>query len=256
MKNKTSEKTNGLGVIALIIATIMLLVAVPVVAWFSIQRNLAAYAPIFSPESLYIGAGHCERNQFEDIRYLYFDAMDAKPDGGGSSGMHWDRVFCVYGKRVSGYRIQLAFTTNKQFVYEIYNATEYTEEDIGNMEEETVTALEPVAYTTHAATPVTYYYAVDGGAIGGTYLNKQGSDEILADSSLHGRTYDDGNGDSYDNVHKYAEPIYWQTNAIQAGNAHDDFANYYILRIRYGDTIRIDRETDVICIAVKSFTVS
>ncbi len=254
MKGKTSAKTYIRQIIATMAATILFMIAVPVFAWFSTTHDLAAYAPVSTPESLYIGAGHCERNQFEDIRYMYFDAMDVKEDVNGS---HWDRVFCVYGKRVSGYRLQLAFTTNKQFTYEIYNADEYTQEEMENLTESERETLEPVAYTTHAATPATYYYSIKidpsteikEGPLSGTYLNKAAGDEILADMTMHGDTYG-----SYNDVHKYAEPVYWQTTGVQAGNVNDDFVNYYILRIRYKENeMPIDRETDVICIAAKSF---
>ena len=156
--------------------------------------------------------------------------------------------------------MQLAFTTNKQFTYEIYNADEYTQAEIENLTESEREALEPVAYTTHVATPATYYYSIKINPLteekepplSGTYLNKAAGEEILANATKHGATYG-----SYNNVHKYAEPIYWQTTNTQMGNIYDDFVNYYILRIRYGENeMPIDRETDVICIAAKSFTVS
>lgn len=220
-----------------LIAIMATAVAVPVFAWFYRQRELAAYAPISSPESLYIGAGHTEGDFFEDIRYLYFDAIDAEKDDVGD-GYHWDRVFCVYGKMVSGYRLQLGFTTNNQFTYEIYNATESL-----------VSSAGAVAHTTHATTPVTYYYSVNGAAIAGRYLNKAAGDEILANDDEHEATYDE-----YDNVHKYAEPIYWQTTGLQVGNARGDFVNYYILRVRLSEDIALNRETDVICISAKTFS--
>ena len=80
----------------------MIMIAVPSFAWFYVQRNLAAYAPIFSPEANYIGAGHLEptTDHFEDIRYMYFDTKEAEVGGGGEYS-YWDKVFCIYGKRVS-----------------------------------------------------------------------------------------------------------------------------------------------------------
>ena len=46
-------------------------------AWFGLWRDIAAYAPISTPDALYIGAGHYDEStgDFEDIRYLYFDSM-------------------------------------------------------------------------------------------------------------------------------------------------------------------------------------
>ncbi|MBO4573507.1 MAG: hypothetical protein J5762_07095 [Clostridia bacterium] len=262
MAYKVSEKVKKILFITGMVVLISCIVATPVLAWFYSQRMLAAYAPLSSPESLYIGAGHWdeETGHFEDIRYLYFDAVDAKDDAEGG-GSHWDRVFCVYGKMVSGYRLQLSFTTNNQFTYEIYPATEslpstsLTPEQIEDLVDDGA-----VLYTTHETTPRNFYYTikdVDDGAGGtekaakllGHYLNKAEVGEILANSAMHTSTYS-----TYSNVHKYAEPLYWQTNNVERGNIKGDFVNYYILRIHSDGEISIDRETDVICLSAKSFS--
>ena len=222
------------GSIAVLILLILCLVGLPVFAWLYVRKDLAFYAPVSSPEALYIGAGHVEDERFEDIRYLYFDGIDA------SNEDHWDRVFCVYGKSVSGYRLQLAYTTNNQFSYEIYHATESSVSSDG-----------AIAYTTHTDTPATYYYSIDGDAIAGTYLNKtEIGGEVLASDAKHADTYG-----AYDDVHKHAEPIYWQTRDVETGSARSSFVNYYIMRVHTGGKTENDRETDVICIAAKSFSV-
>ncbi|MBR1868108.1 MAG: hypothetical protein IJ800_06000 [Clostridia bacterium] len=192
MKKTTPEKLKRAGMITVIAAMIVSLIAMPVFAWFYLGYNLAIYAPVSSPESLYIGAGHCDSDHFEEARYIYFDTMEQKLDDEGS-GTHWDKVFCVYGKMVSGYRIQLAFTTNKQFTYELYEAEEENEESASTI----------VTYTTHTDDPTTYYYKIKGDKIEGGYLNQSGTD-ILADSSLHESTYGDY---SVGNVHKSAQPL-------------------------------------------------
>lgn len=218
---------------------LLLSAIVPVYAWFASQHDLAAYAPVSSPEALYIGAGHTEleNDLFEDIRYMYFNGMDVTDE------THYvDRVFCVYGKSISGYRLQLAYTTNNQFTYEIYHATESQ-----------VQSASAVAYSTHGATPTTYYYSINGSAIAGTYLNKTTVEgEDLASQTYHTDTYG-----SYSNVNKYAEPIYWQTTGVEAGSPHGrgNFVNYYILRVRTDAKSLNDRETDVICISAKTFSV-
>ena len=244
------------------VVLISCIAATPVLAWFYSQRMLAAYAPISSPESLYIGAGHWdeETGHFEDIRYLYFDAVDAKDDAEGS-GSHWDRVFCVYGKMVSGYRLQLSFTTNNQFTYEIYPADEHgPATELEEAEKEALLDDGAVLYTTHETTPRNFYYTikdVDDGAGGTekaeklavTYLNRAEVAEVLANSSKHSDTYA-----SYSQVHKYAEPLYLQTVNVESGNLRGDFVNYYILRIHSDGEISIDRETDIICLSAKSFS--
>lgn len=229
-------------ILTLVVVCLMLAaaIALPVYAWLVSESGLAAYAPVSSPEALYIGAGHTDldNDEFEDIRYMYFNGMDVTGE------THYvDRVFCVYGKSVSGYRLQLAYTTNNQFTYEIYRATESSTYS--------ATAVE---YETHGATPVTYYYSISGTALAGSYLNKTVTGgETLATDAYHTDTY---GSYSRSNVSKYAEPIYWQTTAVEAGNIRGDFVNYYILRVHTDAKAANDRETDVICLAAKSFALS
>ena len=225
-------------IITFVVTGIMLAmaIAVPVYAWLVAQYRIAAYAPMSSPEALYIGAGHTDlaNDIFEDIRYMYFNGMDATDES-----HQVNRVFCVYGKAVAGYRLQLAYTTNNQFTYQIYAATESTEQSVSSV----------AAHTSHA-NGTTYYYSPVGEPIAGTFLNKEEvGGEKLATDDYHDDTYGD-----YDNVNKYAEPIYWQTTAVETGNARGNFVNYYILRVDMTGKVLNDRETDVLCIAAKSFT--
>ena len=205
-------------------------------AWYAYRAGTAAYAPIFSPEALYIGAGHrdFDDDTFEDIRYLYFNGLDAE------GGDYVDKVFCVFGKGVGAYKIQLAYTTNNAFTYMIYHATE----------SETATAG-AVEYEVHQASARTYYYTANGEAVAGTYLNKTEEDgRAIATNANHADTYG-----SYSSVHKNAEPIYWQTSASETGNVRGDFVNYYLHRIYKNGKATNDRETDVLCISAKAITV-
>ena len=77
--------------------------------------------------------------------------------------------------------------------------------------------------------------------------------ETLATDDYHTDTY---GSYSRSNVSKYAEPIYWQTTNVEAGNLRGDFVNYYILRVHTDAKAANDRETDVICLAAKSFSLS
>ena len=216
---------------------------VSVFAWLAARRSIVSYAPVATPEPLFIGAGHRDfdavnhkftDDHFEDIRYLYLNGIDVEQDKD-----YYDYVFCVYGSMVPGYRIQLSHTTNNQFTYQIFHATESSVESEGC-----------VAYTTHSDTPTTYYYTVNGSAISGNYLNSTTVDgETLANNTRHYRTYG-----SYNDVNKYAEPIYWQTTGVEPGYSHGDFINYYILRVNINNKETNDRETDVVCFAAKSFS--
>ena len=208
-------------------------------AWYKGGIGTASYAPVSSPEALYIGAGHRDavNDTFEDIRYMYFNGMDAE------GADYVDRVFCIFGKAVSGYKLQLAYTTNNPFSYSIFHATESS-----------VSSAGAVAYVTHQSTPQTYYYSVNGAAISGTFLNKTVEDgKDIATSAKHTETYGSYSS-SY--VHKNAEPIYWQTSAVEEGDERGDFVNYYILRVYKNGKTTNDRETDVLCIAAKAFSYS
>ena len=205
-------------------------------AWYAVRAGTAAYVPVFSPEALYIGAGHrdIEEDTFEDARYLYFNGLSAEGDD------HVDKVFCVYGKGIGAYKIQLAYTTNNSFTYKIYSATESETSSAGAVE-----------YIVHQAEAKAYYYTANGEAIAGTYLNKTEEDgRAIATSGNHADTYG-----SYSNVQKNAEPIYWQTSSSETGNVRGDFVNYYLLRIYKNNKATNDRETDVLCIAAKAITV-
>ncbi|MBQ7700661.1 MAG: hypothetical protein IJT49_10030 [Clostridia bacterium] len=214
--------------------------------WFALKRTLAPYAPIARPEALFIGAGHrnfdaeaheFKDSHFEDIIYLYLSGIDAKADK-----EYYDYVFCVYGKMISGFNLQLGYTTNNQFTYKIYSATETDTQPTGEN-------VEYVAYTTHTESPETFYYT-PARLLTGDFLNDQTvGEETLADNTEHTATYG-----SYNNVNKYAEPLYWQTSSAEPGYARGDFINYYILRVYLNGKTVNDRETDVICITAKSAT--
>lgn len=246
-KNDYSTKIKKIVSIVAFIMAMMIIVSIPVAAWFMTEKKLAAYAPVSSPQSLYIGAGHIhfavdsnDTDEYEDVRYLYLDGIDVDEEGID----YYDYVFCVYGKAIGSFKLQLAYTTNNQFTYEIFYATESDTESAG-----------AVAYTTHGETPSTYYYSIDSSnssPIAGKFLNDNNNDPDppngLADSTMHSDTYG-----SYDNVNKYAEPIYWQTiGTIQGSIRREAFVKYFILRVIINGKTTNDRETDIICIAAKS----
>lgn len=228
---------------AIALAVVFCLLVASVFAWLASTRNTLSYAPVASPEPLFIGAGHRDfdaehhkflNDHFEDIRYLYFNGIDVE-----EGRDYYDYVFCVYGNMVPGYKIQLSYTTNNQFTYQIFRANESTTESEGS-----------IAYTTHTDTPRTYYYTPYGDALAGNFVNAQTvNGETIADNTRHTQTYG-----AYNNVDKYGEPLYWQTSGIEPGYSRGDFINYYILRVNINDKAINDRETDVICFAAKSFS--
>ena len=245
MKEETSARKGGSAAkkivpITVALVALALALALPVLSWFFTGKQLLAYAPVTSPEALYIGAGHrdIENGTFEDIRYLYFNGINANEE-------YSDYVFCVYGTAISGFKIQLAYTTNNQFEYEIYRAVESTSPSEG-----------AVRYVTHDGSDSVYYYSIDplqngGDPLDGVFLNATETDGlVLADSSRHAAAYGD-----YTNVNRFAEALYWHTDDPIAGHSTDDFVVYFILRVKTNGKASNDRETDVLCISAKSITI-
>ena len=255
MEEQTSHRNYGTPFwIAAALIILVVAVVLPVFAWLT-SGGIAAYAPISSQESLYIGAGHIVISdgdfdadyKLEDVRYLYLEGVDLTDE----DKEYFDYVFCVYGKAVSAFNLQLAYTTNNQFTYEIYEANE--EDDPADFLEQT----DIVSHTTHDGTqnPPTYYYQATGSALTVTYLNKTtdlDDGKVIADNTKHSATYG-----SYTHVNRFAEPIYCQTRTAissELAQAGDVFVKYFILRVHKGTKTVNDRETDVICIAAKSGT--
>ena len=113
-KSKKNNKTRKLyisSVIALILA-LAALVAVTL-SWFFYRRELDTLTWIKTPIRLEIGSGNNH-----DIAYLDLGSIDAD-----TPNRTIERVFCVYGEPVDIYSLQLAYTTNIAFYYDIYRAS-------------------------------------------------------------------------------------------------------------------------------------
>jgi hypothetical protein len=195
-------------------------------SWYFYQRQVAVTAEIDSPMSIYINAAHKE-----DIIYLDMAGINME------EGTHKDFVFTVQGEYIRAFKLQLAYTTNNQLSFEIFEATESS--GTGGL----------VQYHSDE-TGADYSYDILGSALPLRYLNASAGDRI-ANSNMHTETYG-----SYDNVNTYAEPIYCQTqDAIAARNrvavrSH----NYFILRVSWPAGKHNDRETDLLYIAAKAGT--
>ena len=234
-KTKKPYRKKFIYLISTTIAVFMVF-SLSVYAWFSIsQAEIASYIPVASPQALYIGAGHAEIvngtiEEYEDVRYLYISEVDV------TEGLPYgDYLFCVCGRSVSSFKIQLAYTTNNQFSYEIYQATEYN----------TSPGFE---YTDHLSSSGTYYYRRNNSPLNGTYKNKvMSGSEAIADSSSLSVTYD-----SYTYVDQYADPIYWVSEGISTGIRRGGFVKYFILRVYINGKTENDKETDIICISAQS----
>ena len=205
-------------------------------AWFGmLGKEVASYIPVASPQALYIGAGHVEIDgsgaieSYEDIRYLYISGVDVKEEDS-----YRDYLFCIYGKSISKFKLQIGYTTNNQFTYEVHEATE---NDSSGIE-----------YTTHGSPAETYYYTVNATAISGSFVNQKTEvTEEIADPAKRSSTYGE-----FGNVNKYADPVYWQSDNINTGVKRGGFVKYFVLRVYMNGKTVNDKETDIIVITAKS----
>ena len=205
--------------IEMLVGFLIFAVLTTVYSWFTNQRKLATVTRVNAPSALVIGAGAKESSTNIDIGSINVEEELGKKDF----------VFSVYSDNsVSRYKLQLAHTTNIDFSYTIYKATESMSYS-GNESVEYIDALGN-----------TRYYTKDGSALAGSYLNLNGQ---IANNSLHDKSYK-----GYGEVQKNAEPLYWQTaNNIQPTNNNlSGFLDYYILEISWGENVSNDKETDIV----------
>ena len=223
-KFRKLEKKKKLQLVIAVALSVVLLVALPVYAWFTHKLSIALTTKINAPTQLYITAGNKE--SVANLEMADIDVED---------GNYKDFVFGIGGADVQQYQIQLAHTTNIPFEYEIYRAKDVPEADKNN---------DTVVYVSDEENK-TFYYKIDGNKISGHYLNQQGS-EILADSTLHGKSYD-----SYGNVQKNAEALYWQSDGLSVNDAENPFCDYFIIRVKWNENVKNNKETDMVYLTVQ-----
>lgn len=223
-KFRKLEKNKKRQLVIAVSLSVVLLVALPVYAWFTHKRSVALTTKINAPTQLYITAGNKE-----SVANLEMADIDVE------NGSYKDFVFGIGGTDVQQYQIQLAHTTNIPFEYEIYRAKSVQEADKDD---------DTVVYVSNEVNK-TFYYNIDGDKISGNYLNQNGS-EILANNTLHEKSYD-----SYGNVQKNAEALYWQSGVLPANDNSNPFCDYFIIRVKWNDKVQNNKETDMVYLTVQ-----
>lgn len=223
-KFRKMEKKKKRQLVIAVSLSVVLLVALPVYAWFTHKRSVALTTKINAPTQLYITAGNKE--SVANLEMADIDVED---------GTYKDFVFGIGGTDVQTYQIQLAHTTNIPFEYEIYRAKSVQEADKDD---------DTVVYVSNEENK-TFYYNIDGDKISGNYLNQNGS-EILANNTLHEKSYD-----SYGNVQKNAEALYWQSGILPANDNSNPFCDYFIIRVKWNDKVQNNKETDMVYLTVQ-----
>lgn len=190
---------------------LLALLAVPVLAWLYIHRSVETMARVNMPYAIRIGAGNAQ-----DVQQLELGNIDVSGEQRSK-----DVVFCVYSdQQEKAYDLQLAHTTNIGFTYTIYKASMNASGRIRDQAGNTYQMGEP---------------------LNGSYLNK--GENGYADTTYHEKTYG-----TYQVVQKSAEPLYWKTEKeeILPETGNGLYVNYYILHISWDETVRNNKETDMI----------
>ena len=239
---KKSARTRITGVIAAV-AVLVVLASSVTYAWLFMGRNAAAVAEITDPTAIFIRSGNRE-----DVRYIELGGIDIEK----SEQNYRDYVFCVQGENVDQYLIQLAFTTNNQFEYEIYPAVLASGAAPAG-------SFIDIEYTVHVQNEpgdvigsTQHYYVANASDIkAGHYLNKKTDPELLAET---GDVYENSTYGDYVPVNKYAYPLYWHTdtNIPVAELERESFHHYYVLRVKWTEGAKNTKETDIIYISAKS----
>lgn len=269
--------------------SVILVIGLPVFAWFAYQRQIGTVILINAPTTISIGSGNQEPVAMIDLSNINVEEY-ANPDDPSSLISYGEYVFCVTGKYLSEYDLQIARTTNIDFDYELYrvDSTNYSQvltpgitTDPGE-----IPGYEVADYRSEIDGNIYYYpyQTADSdsdkkqGNITpqGKFLNLKdntgsGDDEhklgegsaVDADGkTFHQRNYGDAETDSegsttikeYSDVNVYAEPLYWQVKNIPVMGQLGDvgFVDYYVLKINWKDKkLTNNKETDMIYITAR-----
>ncbi|MDO4862523.1 MAG: hypothetical protein Q4A05_00030 [Ruminococcus sp.] len=296
---KNTPTKNKIRFVAAVLVTCTTIAYVPTLAWFSNQRQIVKLQRVESPNVLYLTAAHRQDSKFLEVTGIdtdegkvdsYLNPIMATDDPSVQAKIdHKDYAICVTGDSISQFMIQIAYTTNNPFTYELYAADEKTDSEmvfpeageepdfvavgvkgnsvVGDIIEN---ELKDAEYHTDVTAPeddddepAILYYKINSSLSGTTngkypisYLN-------LSDN---GRTannaYLDESYGSYSNMDDHAKPVYAQITGLDAftsnsggnnANNKKPFSRHFILRVKWDDTLNNkSKETDIVYITVKA----
>ena len=234
-ENKKKNRKLILSGAALVISALLLVVSY---GWFYIQREMTTTAWIKAPIVLDIRAGNNK-----DIKYLDMGNIEV---GEGTAGSK-DYVFCVYGKPVDNYSLQLAYTTNIAFHYDVYRA-DLVENGPGDVVFE---SPENKATFNKVGNPV----------ISGLSMNEiKEKNESPTKYQSHDLSYGDEKKENIVDKSKVQvnnEPLYFLAeengvNVMRPRNIIDnEFIDYYIIHVSWkAGEVHEDKETDIVYLTV------
>lgn len=227
---KKQKKKLIVSCVALLVSGLLLVISY---AWFYMQREMSTAAWIKAPIVLDIRAGN---NQA--IKYLDMGDIEV---GDGTAG-YKDYVFCVYGKPVDNYSLQLAYTTNIAFHYDVYRAN-----------------LDPNgSIVFQSPDNMAKFNTVGDPVISGLSMNeiaKKG--ESPAKYQSHDLSYGDEKKENIVDkrkVQRNNEPLYFlaEENGVKVMKPrnileNNDFRDYYVIHVSWkAGEVHEDKETDIV----------
>jgi len=263
-------------VIATIISTIALAVAIPVYAWFSNQRKAAEMFKVKCPNSLYINAAHREDQVNFALGGIDVNEPQLNADGSiktvnndpnGSPIFITEKryVFSVSGSSTEIFTLQLAHTNNNLFTYKIYEATEtQTKPDTGVYVEYTATGEHTentMVFTGDNVTKDTPLYYVKGAEITNALADVDNAGYMNMPEGASTANGPGQNSPEYTityagntNVQAHAVPSYWQATIDSNQGANKQFCRYFILEVTWNyevqSTTQTTKETDLVYLSV------
>lgn len=232
------------------LCSLLLIIGVPVFAWFYYANNLETMTQIKEPDNLDIRAGN-----FDPIINLELSNIDIEAMKKNETSQYY--VFSVSaGDYKINYNIQLAHTTNIPFKYTIWRATKVSGSG------ENIVAYHPL----DNADEVTYYQK-DNSPLVLTPLNAD-----AGNASHYGRVIAQSSGDYYVKTYSgvdlpeiYAVPMYLKTAEPITPTEKGDH-DYFILQLDWDDAaategafaqwnkVENNKETDIIYISASRST--
>lgn len=265
LKWKGLSRSKKIQASAAAVVTLVLVIGLPVFAWFTSERKTATVIKINAPTTIKIGAGNEEPVEMIDLSNINVqeyldDEKTLKTEG--------TYVFCITGKYLSTYDLQIARTTNIDFDYELYRVdssdevisgiTEKPAEESGYKIAEYKSELDGntyyYPYQTSNSTDKTQGNITNNGAFlnaksNGSHTIGNGEEKIDGSTTFHTHNYE-----SYGNINEYAEPLYWQVKGLPVTGKVGDvgFVDYYVLKIKWaGKNLTNNKETDMLYITAR-----
>lgn len=234
-ENKKKNRKLILSGAALVISALLLVVSY---GWFYVQREMTTTAWIKAPIVLDIRAGNNK-----NIKYLDMGNIEV---GEGKDGSK-DYVFCVYGKPVDNYSLQLAYTTNIAFHYDVYRA-DLVENGSGDVVFES-----PEGNAT--------FKKVGDPVISGLSMNEiKEKKESPTKYQSHDLSYGDEKKENIVDKSKVQvnnEPLYFlaEENGVKVMRPRNiignEFIDYYVIHVSWkAGEVHEDKETDIVYLTV------